>query len=652
MIGGQVPGLARGSLAALLGFPGDAEEIITSGAPYALLSQGKISPERFKNLATQDYSPGLPTAEEIARPLRKEGLLSKTPLEGELTETVGMFASPDMLPGAGFMGLGLLSKGVKKLALKKGIKLKAGEGISGKHIGGDLFDRVDSKFTNEGKVLLSKNTDPDEGPFRITYLDKNNEPYYHDDFPDLKSAEKELSKIGADFKKLSPRVVPPKNPLIVQHNIHPKAVERAERIGGIPSPSIAISKADDPLTTFGDISLLGPPEMAIPSGRNPVYRGDAYSSRMPQVVIQPDDKTRRIVRKIYGEATDQSNYDVAEIIGRYHIDGNTNRSKILEYNFLKSKGIKIKKPRKLDTKSPDNRIKNRENADIFEKEVREAFKKHTEETTGHPHNTNPQYLDWLGKQKNRIEKAGGRFDEKIFRGYTDLGNRRYAPATLENIMKEMKKGAGQESGFTGSMGAVRAQVAPKFKSLPEIKKSRDKIVSKDVFKEAKDKLSDELDSIRHDIYDVVDQHYSEKGWDRGFSSHSVIDSLVEDILVSTPRRSDYAEGLVDLIKPETIEKARVLRQKMRGMPTEYFEIKPRRGVDLSEFKGAIIPGHMDYSKNLKKILKKSGVKKILEYGSDEERKQLFKKFPELMFGLLPPVAVGGLLGSQGESNAQ
>jgi len=57
---------------------------------------------------------------------------------------------------------------------------------------------------------------------------------------------------------------------------------------------------------------------------------------------------------------------------------------------------------------------------------------------------------------------------------------------------------------------------------------------------------------------------------------------------------------------------------------------------------------MDYSKNIKKILKKSGVKKIMEYGSDEEKKQLFKKFPELMFGLLPPAVIGGLLNEEGE----
>ena len=106
----QVPALARGSLAALLGFPGDAEELITSGAPYALLSQGKISPERFSSLATQEYSPGLLTSEEIADPLRKEGLLSKRPLEGEYTELAGMFLSPDMFVGdiakLGALGVG------------------------------------------------------------------------------------------------------------------------------------------------------------------------------------------------------------------------------------------------------------------------------------------------------------------------------------------------------------------------------------------------------------------------------------------------------------------------------------------------------------------------------------------------------------------
>jgi len=109
-IGDQIPGLARGAYSGLLGLPGDVEEMTVSAAPYALLSQGKISPQRFSNLATQDYSPGLLTSEEIADPLRKEGLLSKRPLEGEYTELAGMFLSPDMFVGdiakLGALGVG------------------------------------------------------------------------------------------------------------------------------------------------------------------------------------------------------------------------------------------------------------------------------------------------------------------------------------------------------------------------------------------------------------------------------------------------------------------------------------------------------------------------------------------------------------------
>ena len=109
-IGDQIPGLARGAYSGLLGLPGDVEEMAVSAAPYALLSQGKISPQRFSNLATQDYSPGLLTSEEIADPLRKEGLLSKRPLEGEYTELAGMFLSPDMFVGdiakLGALGVG------------------------------------------------------------------------------------------------------------------------------------------------------------------------------------------------------------------------------------------------------------------------------------------------------------------------------------------------------------------------------------------------------------------------------------------------------------------------------------------------------------------------------------------------------------------
>ena len=113
----QAPGFARGQVAGLLGLGGDTESMLVPALPYALLSQGKIPSANFGNLVqqTQNYDPGLPTSEEIAQPMREEGLLAKTPLEGELTETAGMFAIPDYgdLLKLGMLGLGV--RGLKKV---------------------------------------------------------------------------------------------------------------------------------------------------------------------------------------------------------------------------------------------------------------------------------------------------------------------------------------------------------------------------------------------------------------------------------------------------------------------------------------------------------------------------------------------------------
>ena len=76
-----------------------------------------------------------------------------------------------------------------------------------------------------------------------------------------------------------------------------------------------------------------------------------------------------------------------------------------------------------------------------------------------------------------------------------------------------------------------------------------------------------------------------------------------------------------------------LRKELINMPTEYFEIKPQRAVNLDEFKGAVVPEKtMDSTINM---LNQSGIDKIYKYSDNENnlRSELFKKFPELMFGV-------------------
>ena len=110
------------------------------------------------------------------------------------------------------------------------------------------------------------------------------------------------------------------------------------------------------------------------------------------------------------------------------------------------------------------------------------------------------------------------------------------------------------------------------------------------------------------------------------------------------------QGLQVEVYNNEVEKAmRTLKRKVKDLHTDYFESKAKRLVNLSEFKGAIVPKEMP--EWVEKLLKNAGIQKILRYGSDKERKELFRKFPELMFaGMAIPTA--GLLAPQDDERGK
>jgi len=74
--------------------------------------------------------------------------------------------------------------------------------------------------------------------------------------------------------------------LIVAHNLNADNLRNALEIGGLPAPSLAITRADAPIQGFGEISLVGDKGMATPSAKNPIYNADVYSPRFPSVKVK------------------------------------------------------------------------------------------------------------------------------------------------------------------------------------------------------------------------------------------------------------------------------------------------------------------------------------------------------------------------------
>lgn len=73
--------------------------------------------------------------------------------------------------------------------------------------------------------------------------------------------------------------------LVVYHNVSAGKLREAIKLGGLPMPSLAITKRDIPFGDFGEITLIGDKGMIDPrkSRANEVFSRDAYTVRKPVV---------------------------------------------------------------------------------------------------------------------------------------------------------------------------------------------------------------------------------------------------------------------------------------------------------------------------------------------------------------------------------
>lgn len=73
--------------------------------------------------------------------------------------------------------------------------------------------------------------------------------------------------------------------LVVYHNVSAGKLREAIKLGGLPMPSLVITKRDIPFGDFGEITLIGDKDMIDPrkSRSNEVFSRDAYTVRKPVV---------------------------------------------------------------------------------------------------------------------------------------------------------------------------------------------------------------------------------------------------------------------------------------------------------------------------------------------------------------------------------
>ena len=147
--------------------------------------------------------------------------------------------------------------------------------------------------------------------------------------------------------------------LVAVHNLWEEKLLKSLKLGGLPMPSIAVVRAREGHSNFGDISLVFRKDTISPTDRrNKVYSGDAWTPTYPHIEYKINTKAQEEIEKKIDALVPR---DVQKTLGTLYLDADNmtdtlNRSSdivsvyrnkyAMKYAFLKDTGVEIDLPMK------------------------------------------------------------------------------------------------------------------------------------------------------------------------------------------------------------------------------------------------------------------------------------------------------------------
>ena len=220
--------------------------------------------------------------------------------------------------------------------------------------------------------------------------------------------------------------------------------------------------------------------------------------------------------------------------------------------------------------------------------------------------------------RNNLDERYG-IDEFIFDGYTNSGNRRYLPHTVENASKWMKK-QGREGAVATfpSFGTFVAVSIPKMTTLESIRK-RKALLGKS--KEEYDAFREKWENVYYELGKKL-QPDAKSFEDYGYWR------LIETVGQKNPKEFIKKEYGVELSEEDMTQLNEMLNAIRTEYPARYFETKFERPLQLSDFTAAVVPN--DIPLDVESRLKDANVE-VIEYekGDNASRAEAMQKASEM-----------------------
>ncbi|MBP7135993.1 MAG: hypothetical protein KBA57_06490 [Sphingomonadaceae bacterium] len=460
-------------------------------------------------------------------------------------------------------------------------------------------------------------------------------------------------------------------PLVVVHNLSAEKFRHADELGGLAAPSLAVVRGDLGFDNFGEITLVGPKDLTDP--RNPgvkAFNADVYSPRQPRAQYNINGKVYKSIQADFKPAAEYlgksiySSVEAEEISkeGLYAIE----RTAPAKLTYLRSIGedvapIHVAKkdidPRLLGFEGDSHDLLHNEKwmaalADVFADEIKkvegrdvaERVRSAYFEEDGSPNYriartyandveafNGPDKIDLYAMRKAIDEKIAPRLDaysawvadkygdvlgDKFFVNKSD----RRKPYNMDNLVREMTRTIRDGEGYNYGVGSLRSNVAKQFRNITEIKASRGNILPADEFEKIKEGVTDDLFALA-EKFSPYHRSSGDFGW------MDIFTEFLKDL--SHGRLREWQTSIFEDPAPDDlISEARDYLNRLRDLPTEYFEVKMQRPVRFNEFESAIVP--KGTPEDVVSRLKKHGLN-VIEYDGAGDRTKALQSANKAFF---------------------
>ena len=438
------------------------------------------------------------------------------------------------------------------------------------------------------------------------------------------TAALKAGKAGKGIETLakSQAMTEPKD-MVFLHNTSPDKLALYDNIGGLPSPSIAVTKVDVPHEGFGNITLIGKPEKFDPAvdPRNKVYSADAYTPRGPKPIrLSKPGAAEQLAKDYAGIKT-----------------ADRDASETLEKGIFALRNLERVNQESLYY--PKNRAE--EFVDFLYSGL--AKRKYAKEK-GLPDSVFNQYDDFIDygqfKEFNKWVKAekDKYLDQDSVFQYFDEAEQtlKTVPYDLENVVANMISDTqrGGESVFGASDNYMKALTSKTYPDLASIKADKSRI----------DLVTGTDDTLFDNIGDVLQ---SEKmiGPDDDFEIDELLAYVKTELAYGVKLEPAVKGAVKKLVEDSNLKyidepsiNAKILKvfEDNANSVVNYFEAKPTRAVGFDEFSGALVPETTPQSTI--DLLEKRGLKVIRRNRMTPQGDLIKKNFGKELFSVAPIAA--------------